>query len=146
MHLNPACGKYPTDRNPHRGRLTGRTVLQRAAARLPVPATKPTPSSKRRQVAEIRIGDQHDVSPGSAVAAVRPAFRDVLLTAEVQAAVAAAPRLHVNAGAVVEHGLLRAVNFDEALLAAFAERNRSGTRGEDRVVPVPSPGRNFVPR
>jgi len=63
------------------------------------PALAPEP----REVAQVLVGRQHDVATLAAVAAVGPALRDVLLAAEAQRAVAAAPRLHVNAGAVAEH-------------------------------------------
>src|SRR5207248_4256399 len=69
-------------------------------------------------------------------AAVGAALGGGLLAAEVQAAAAAATRLHADAGAVVEHGRLvaGAVDFDEAPLPALAERDGSGAGGEDRVV------------
>jgi hypothetical protein len=93
-------------------------VLQRAAARFAPSRGKPPTASKRREIAQIGIRDEDDVAAAAAVTAVGTALRDMLLTPEVEAAVAAAPRLHVNAGAVVKHALLlRAVDFDEALLA-----------------------------
>src|SRR5207302_11144306 len=117
-------------------RLARCAVLQRTAAGPAVPGPKPAPCPKRREVAQVGIGNQDDVAAGAAVASVRAALRDMLLAAEVQAAVAAATRLHADAGAVVEHACLvaGAVDFDEAALAALTERDRSGASGEDRVV------------
>src|SRR5205814_9876631 len=107
------------DRHAHVDRLPGRAVLQRTAAGLAVPRPEPAPRAKRREVAQVGVGDQDDVAAGAAVAAVGAALRDVLLAAEVQAPVAAATRLHADAGAVVEHACLvaGAVDFDEAALA-----------------------------
>jgi hypothetical protein len=51
----------------------------------------------------VLVGRDHDVTAATAVAAVRAAPRHVLLAAEAQAAVAAATRLHLDAGAVREH-------------------------------------------
>src|SRR5439155_10028662 len=124
------------DGHAHVDRLPGRSVLQRTAAGLAVPCFEPAPRTKCGEVAQVGIRNQDDVAAGAAVAAVRAALRDVLLPAEVQAAVAAATRLHADAGAVVEHaGLVAgAVDFDEAALAALTERDGSGASGEDRVV------------
>src|SRR6266511_1294161 len=84
--------------------LAGRAVLQRAS---PVPAPaglEPLVRMEARQVAEIRVGSEHNVATWTADATDRTAFGDVLLATEREAAVAAPPRLHVDAGAVVEHG------------------------------------------
>ena len=107
------------------------------------------------EVAEIGVGDEHDVAAAAAVAAVGPALRHVLLAPEAQAAVAAAARQHLDAGAIVEHAqaaevsalgeALRAAaprltfavglgDRDEALLAGRAELDRALADGEDRVV------------
>ena len=59
--------------------------------------------TERREVAEIGVGEQHDVAAGPAVSAVRSTLGHVLLATEREAAVAAPPRLHVDAGTVVEH-------------------------------------------
>ena len=92
------------DRNAQLGMLTGSTVLQRAAAVAATLRLDPLVRPEAGEVAQIRVGDQHDVPAGAAVAAVRPALGNVLLATERQAAVAAPPRLHVDAGAIVEHG------------------------------------------
>ena len=55
------------------------------------------------QVAPRRVGDEHDVAAVAAVAAVRPALGDELLTAEVDGAVAAAAGDHGQLDAIVEH-------------------------------------------
>ena len=92
------------DRHAQLGVVACRAVLERAA---PVPAAAGLHAlirPERREVTQILLGDEHDVAAGAAVAAVRTAFRDVLLAAKREAAVAAPPRLHVDAGAIVEHG------------------------------------------
>src|SRR5581483_3612754 len=58
---------------------------------------------KAGKVAELRVGDEHDVAPGPAVAPVGAALRDVLLAAEGERAVSPAPRLNVDRRTVVEH-------------------------------------------
>src|SRR5205085_10533951 len=123
------------DGNADLGRLARGAVLERAAPRLTAAGLERLARAERREVAEIRVGDEHDVAAGAPVTAVGPPFRHVLLAPEVQAAVAAATRLNADAGAVMEHrSLLGGVDFDEALLAALAERDRAGSRREDRVV------------
>src|SRR5207253_10567058 len=86
--------------------------------------------------ARVGAGRRDALAAGAAVAAVGAALRGVLRAGEVRAAAAAAPRLHADAGAVVEHACLvaGAVDFDEAALAALTKRDRSGASGEDRVV------------
>jgi hypothetical protein len=59
------------------------------------------------EVAPPRIGDDHHVPPVSAVATVRPPTRYVLLSPEMNRAVAATPRDGRQARPVVEHELLR---------------------------------------
>ena len=81
----------------------GRAVLARAPARLTLPRREPLRAPERGEVAQLRIGDEDDVAAAAAVAAVRPALRDVLLPAEAQSAVAAAACLDANLGSVVEH-------------------------------------------
>jgi hypothetical protein len=71
-----------------------------ATAGAPFAGSKPLSPLELGEVAEIRIADEDDVAAGTAVAAVRAALGDVLLPAEAQRTVAAAPRLHVDAGAV----------------------------------------------
>jgi hypothetical protein len=78
-------------------------VLQRAATGLAVTGLEVPARAERRQIAEVRVCDQDDVPAGPAVAAVRATLRDVLLATEVDAAVAATTRLHLDAGAVLEH-------------------------------------------
>ena len=91
------------DRNADLDGLARGAVLQRAAAGLAVARLEPPLRAERREVAQVRVRDEDDVSARAAVAAVGTTLRDVLLTPKVQAAVAAATRLHVDAGAVVEH-------------------------------------------
>jgi hypothetical protein len=79
------------------------TVLQRSAAAAAAARPDVLIRPERRQIAEIVIRDQDDVAARTAVAAVRPAFRNMLLPAERQAAVATAAGLHVKPDAVVEH-------------------------------------------
>src|SRR4029077_2020772 len=58
---------------------------------------------KRREVTQVRIGHQGHVAAVAAVAAVGPAAGNVLLTAETDAAVAAASASHLDCRAVCEH-------------------------------------------
>jgi hypothetical protein len=124
------------DGNGQFDRLAGCSVLQGASAGLTVARAEAAFRAERGQVAEVGSRNEDDIPAGPAVTAVRPTFRNVLLPAEVQAAVAAATRLHVDAGAVVKHPRLvrGAVDFDESALAALLEGDRTGARGEDRVV------------
>src|SRR5262249_62399142 len=96
------------DLRPHRDRqidtLAVGAVLAGAAASPPAPALELALAAEARQVAQVRFCDKDDVAAAAAVPAAGAAFRDVLLAPKAQRAVAAAPRLHVNAGAVVEHG------------------------------------------
>ena len=78
-------------------RLARRPVLQRAAAGRTAACPVPSLHTKSRQIAQIRVRDQNDVASRSAVATVGAALGDVLLTAKVQAPVAAAARLDVGA-------------------------------------------------
>jgi hypothetical protein len=68
--------------------------------------------AERRQIAQIVIGDEHDVAARTAVAAVRPSLGNVLLPAERETAVAAAAGLHVKSDAVVKHQRIRREGFD----------------------------------
>ncbi len=54
------------------------------------------------EVAQVGVGEQHDVAPVAAVTAVRPALGDELLAPERHASVAAAAALHDDAGTIVE--------------------------------------------
>src|SRR5207237_4999401 len=83
----------------------GRAVLARAPARLTLPRREPLRAPERGEVAQLRIGDEDDVAAAAAVAAVRPALRDVLLAPEVDRPVTAAPRDDVNARLVVKRGI-----------------------------------------
>ena len=83
--------------------FTGRTVLQRAAAATTALRFEALIRPKARQIAQVRLRDEHDVAAGTAVPAVRTALGHVLLAAEREPAVTAAPRLHVDACAIVEH-------------------------------------------
>ena len=58
---------------------------------------------KAGEVAKIRARNSHDVTAGTAVTAVGPALRDVLLPPEAERTVAAAPGLDPDARAIVEH-------------------------------------------
>ena len=59
---------------------------------------------ERLEIAQRRVADEHDVRPTPPVAAVRPALRDVRLTAKRQGTVASGARLYEDLRAVVEHG------------------------------------------
>src|SRR5881227_1772528 len=97
-------------------------MLTRAAAVAAPPALERPFASKARKVAQIRIGNEEDVSATTTVAPVGAAFRNVLLAPKAQRAVAAAPRLHMNAGAVAEHRPYSVT--DEASLAMPFKRSR----------------------
>jgi hypothetical protein len=78
-------------------------MLARASPVLAAYGPHVVPRPEGRQVAQIRVREQHDVAAAAAVAAVGPSARDVLLAAEAQPAVASAPRADADAGAVVKH-------------------------------------------
>ena len=82
-----------------------RAVLERAGAVAATTGLERAAALELREIAPIRIREQRHVAALAAVAPVRPALGNVLLAAEAQAAVAAATRLHVDAGAVVEHAV-----------------------------------------
>ena len=69
----------------------------------PRPATYRRPGAKRREVAQVRIGDEHDVTARAAVTPVGAATRYVLLAPEAERAVSTTPGDRGDAGAVVEH-------------------------------------------
>jgi hypothetical protein len=78
------------------------TMLPGAASR-PAATGDPTPlRAERRQVAEVGIGDEHDVSAAATVPAVGAAARYVLLAPEGERAVSPTPCRRSDAGAVVE--------------------------------------------
>jgi hypothetical protein len=52
--------------------------------------------AKALQVPQVVVTDQHDVAAAGAVATVGPAARNMRLTAEAEAAVAAGAGLHVD--------------------------------------------------
>jgi len=85
------------------------TVLPRAATGLAALRLEPAATLKARQVAEIRIGYENDISAGTSVAAVGPALRHVLLAPEAHRAVPAAPGLDPDARAIVEHSPTRSL-------------------------------------
>ena len=103
-HLSP-------DGNAKLERLTRRPMLQRAAAGLAAACLVAPLHPERGQIAQVLIGNQHDVSSGPAVATVGAALGDVLLTPEVQAAVAAAAGLDVDSRSIVEHGPTLAARY-----------------------------------
>src|SRR5206468_1705619 len=124
------------DRNAHLHRLAGRAVLERAMAGIAASGLEPAATAEGGEISQVGIGNEDDVAAGAAVSSVGAAFRHMLLPPEVQAAVAAATRLNVDAGAVVKHAaLLRGfADFHRPALAALTERDRAGTGCEDRVV------------
>jgi hypothetical protein len=116
-------------------------VLAGAAARLAAAGLELRLGAERGEVAQARIGDEHDVAAAAAVAAVGTALRHVLLAPEAQPSVAPSARQHLDAGAIVEQGRLalaglggRLGDRDEALLARRAELDDAFADGEDRVV------------
>src|SRR5206468_12478253 len=95
-HLRP-------DRDVQLGHDACGAVLQCAAAAAAATRLDVLMRAERRQIAKAVVRDENNVATGAAVAAVRPSFRDVLLPAEGEAAVAAAARLNMESNAVVEH-------------------------------------------
>ena len=83
--------------------LAVRAVLARPASAAAAPGREPAPRAEGRQVAQIRVRGEHDVAAAPSVTAVGSALRHVFLPAEAERAVTAAPRLHVDAGAIREH-------------------------------------------
>ena len=83
--------------------LTGRAVLAGAAPGTAPLRLDPASPLEAREIAQIRVRDYDDVAAVPAVTAVRAAFGHVLLAPEAQRAVAAAPGLHPDARAIVEH-------------------------------------------
>ncbi len=123
-------------------------VLAGAAAVAAAAALERAFAAKAREVAQIRVGDEHDVAAAAAVTAVGAAFRDVLLAPEAQRAVTAAPRLHVNAGAVAEHRLYSVTDTvrRSPLLRKASLPSRLAKIVSSLPMPVPGPGRKRVPR
>ena len=91
------------DGDAQHGVFTVRAVLPRAPARAPTTRRVLPPRPERRQVAEVGIGDEHDVPAVPAVTAVRPTSGHVLLTPEAERAVSPTPCDRGDAGAIVEH-------------------------------------------
>src|SRR4029079_1558761 len=119
----------------HSDARTIRPVLAGAAAVAATAGREAALRAEAREITQIDVGDRDHVAAGPAVAAVRPALGHVLLAPEGQRAVAAAPRLHVDAGAIVEHrALVRVDDCDEAATAARLEGDATVAPGEDRVV------------
>src|SRR5436190_10185380 len=96
------------DLRPHRHRqldvLAVGPVLSGPTAPAAAPAFERALSAEAREIPQVGVRGENDVAATAAVTAVGAALRDIFFPAEAQRAVAAAPRLHVNAGTVVEHG------------------------------------------
>ena len=106
-------------------------VLARAAAGLAPARLEPRPRPQGREVAQPRVGDEHDVTAAAAVPSVGPALRHVLLATEGEAAVAAAARQRLDAGAVVKHGSsLRRMSVRGGVL--IARKSLKGARPATR--------------
>ena len=90
-------------------RLAVGTVLVASHPRPTAPGLELVPRAKLGEIAQLRIGDQHDIAAVAAVAAVRSTLGDVLLATKGKAAVPAPPRQNVNASLVVERRLARCV-------------------------------------
>ena len=83
--------------------LTRGAVLPRASAGATAPGDVSLAGAIPGEIAQILVGEEHDVSATAAVAAVRSAARDVLLATEAERAVASAPRPCGNADAILKH-------------------------------------------
>jgi hypothetical protein len=92
------------DGDPELGVLAVRAVLAGPAAGTPAARRVLPLRPERREVAKIRVGDEHDVPTVPAVAAVGPASRHVLLAPEAERPVSTTPGDRGDAGAIVEHG------------------------------------------
>ena len=64
--------------------LAGTTPGAAAACRV-------LPLDRKREIAQVWVGDEHDVTAGAAVTAVRPSTRYVLLAPEAERAVSTTP-------------------------------------------------------
>ena len=84
-----------------------RAVALRAAARLARLGPPMLAMHERRQTVDARLGDDDHAAAVAAVAAVRPAARDVLLAPEADAPVAPVAGLDFDGDAVDEHGRVR---------------------------------------
>jgi hypothetical protein len=82
-------------------------VLPRAAAGAAALRLDPASPLEAREIAEIGVCDHGHVAAWTAVAAVGPALRHVLLAPEAERTVAAAPGLHPETRAIVEHRFTR---------------------------------------
>src|ERR671924_390689 len=91
------------DRNPQLDVVAVRAVLLPAAPVTAATGREPLLAREPRQVAAIRVGDDHDVPAMPAVPAVRSALRDVLLAPEAERAVPAAAGPDADLGPIVEH-------------------------------------------
>ena len=60
---------------------------------------------EEREVAAIRVGNEDDIAAVPPVTAVGPPFRHVLLPPKAERAVPTAAASHLDAGAIVEHGV-----------------------------------------
>ena len=106
-------------RDPELDVVPSGAVLVVALARATPPAFELLAAAERREIAESRIADEHDVATRPAVAAVRAPFGHELLAAEAEPAVAPTPGLHFDAGPVLKHG---------ATSRCWARRRPSGAR------------------
>ena len=103
------CDEHPLvveelcpDRDPHLYGLAVGAVLLAAPAVAAPGRLHPLDATERREIAQRGVGHDDDVTATSAVPAVGPALRHVLLTPEAEAAVAATPRLDVDPCPVVK--------------------------------------------
>jgi hypothetical protein len=93
------------DGNAELDRLARRAVAVGTLSVASTPGLETSLSAEVAEVPKIGVGQEDDVAAPTAVAAVRPSPRDVLLPAEAERAVPAAAARHLDAGAVVEHGV-----------------------------------------
>ena len=136
-------------RDPQLGCLPRGAVLSRAA---PVPAARgrePAARAEPREITQVRVDHRDDVAAGTAVTAVRAPLGHVLLAPEAERAVAAAPRLHLDAGAIREHGrysLTMATRRRPPLVLNATRPSRLAKIVSSLPRPAPGPGRKRVPR
>jgi hypothetical protein len=85
------------------GVVACRTVLPCSTAGTPASRRVLALRPKRREIAEVWVGDEHNVAAVTSVTAVRPTPGHVLLAPEAERAVSTTPGDRGDAGAVVEH-------------------------------------------
>ncbi len=109
-------------------------VLARAAAVAPALRLEDRLRPEGRKIAQVGVGYEHDAAAAPTVAAVGAAPGDVLLAAEAEAAVAAASRLHADAGAIVEQRSVASPRIARCDLVSHARSRPPDYKGGRRLL------------